>query len=89
MRSFLNRDDGLARDHFERVLAGNPPPSVVANVQLFLNSIRARRRWSTYFGFALLPSTQTSAGTRTRIPSSLSPVCPISPSALMKRENRG
>ena len=54
---FLNRDDGLARDHFERVLAGNPPPPVVANVQLFLNSIRARRRWATYFGVALLPST--------------------------------
>ena len=54
---FLNRDDGLARDHFERVLAGNPPPSVVANVQLFLDSIRARRRWSTYLGVALLPST--------------------------------
>ena len=54
---FLNGDDGLARDHFERVLAGNPPPSVVANIQLFLNSIRARRRWSTYLGAALLPST--------------------------------
>ena len=54
---YLNRDDGLARDHFERVLAGNPPPPVVANVQLFLNSIRARRRWSTYLGVALLPST--------------------------------
>ena len=54
---FLNGDDGLARDHFERVLAGNPPPSVVANVQLFLESIRARRRWSTYLGVALLPST--------------------------------
>ena len=54
---FLNRNDGLARDHFERVLAGNPPPSVVANVQLFLDSIRARRRWSTYLGVALLPST--------------------------------
>ena len=54
---FLNRDDGLARDHFERVLAGNPPPSVVANVQIFLDSIRARRRWSTYLGVALLPST--------------------------------
>ena len=54
---FLNRDDGLARDHFERVLAGNPPPSVVANVQLFLDSMRARRRWSTYLGVALLPST--------------------------------
>ena len=54
---FLNRDDGLARDHFERVLAGNPPPPVVANVRLFLDSIRARRRWSTYLGVALLPST--------------------------------
>ena len=54
---FLNEDDSLARDHFERVLAGNPPPSVVANVQLFLDSIRARRRWSTYLGIALLPST--------------------------------
>ena len=54
---FLNEDDSLARDHFERVLAGNPPPSVVANVQLFLDSIRARRRWSTYLGVALLPST--------------------------------
>ena len=54
---FLNEDDSLARDHFERVLAGNPPPSVVANVQLFLNSIRARRRWSTYLGVSLLPST--------------------------------
>ena len=54
---FLKEDDSLARDHFERVLAGNPPPSVVANVQLFLDSIRARRRWSTYLGVALLPST--------------------------------
>ena len=54
---FLNGDDGLARDHFERVLAGNPPSSVVANVQLFLDGIRARRRWSTYLGVALLPST--------------------------------
>ena len=54
---YLNGDDGLARDHFERVLAGNPPPSVVFNVKLFLDSIRARRRWSTYLGAALLPST--------------------------------
>ena len=54
---FLNRDDGLAREHFERVLAGKPPPAVVTNVQLFLASIRARRRWSMYFGSALLPST--------------------------------
>ena len=54
---FFKREDGLAREHFERVLAGNPPPAVVANVRLFLDSIRARRRWSMYFGSALLPST--------------------------------
>ena len=54
---FFNGDDGLARDHFERVLAGNPPPPVVANIQLFLDSIRARRSWSMYLGVALLPST--------------------------------
>ena len=54
---FLNGDDGLARDHFERVLAGYPPPPIVANIQLFLDSIRARRRWSMYLGAALLPST--------------------------------
>ena len=54
---YLNGDDGLARDHFERVLAGTPPPSVVHNVQRILDNIRARRRWSMYLGGALLPST--------------------------------
>ena len=50
---FLKREDGLARDHFERVLAGKPPPAVVANIRRFLEEMRARRRWSAHFGMAL------------------------------------
>ena len=52
---FYKEEDSLARDHFERVLAGKPPAPVVANVQLFLRQIRARRRWTMYLGAALLP----------------------------------
>ena len=40
---FLKGQDGLSRRHFERVLAGNPPPPVVLNVNRFLSQIRARR----------------------------------------------
>ena len=43
------------REHFERVLAGDLPPPVVANVQDFLRAIRARKRWRVYFGAALAP----------------------------------
>ena len=43
---FLKGQDGLARRHFERVLAGDVPAPVVANVNRFLAEIRARRRWS-------------------------------------------
>ena len=52
---FFKGEDGLSRDHFERVLAGNPPRGVVANVRRFLAQIRARRRWSMSLGFALAP----------------------------------
>jgi len=54
---FYKKEDSLARKHFERVLAGKPPDPVVANVQRFLNEIRARRRWSMYLGAAVTPST--------------------------------
>ena len=54
---YLKGEDGLARDHFERVLAGEPPAPVIANIQGFLYQIRARRRWSMYFGTAVAPST--------------------------------
>ena len=58
---FLKEEDGLAQRHFERVLAGNPPDSVVANVTKFLRVMRARRRWSGYFGFSLAPDTNINA----------------------------
>ena len=58
---FLKGEDALARQHFERVLAGKPPPAVVANVGRYLGAIRARKRWSAYFGFAAAPDTNVGA----------------------------
>ena len=63
---FLQGEDRLAKEHFERVLAGNPPPSVVANINRFLAEIRARRRWSAHFGFALAPDSNIGAGSDER-----------------------
>ena len=63
---FHKREDGLAREHFERVLAGEPPAAVVANVRGFLSRIRARRRWNMRFGFALAPDTNIGAGSDER-----------------------
>ena len=54
---FLKEEDTLAREHFERVLAGRPPLPVVVNVQRFLSTIRKRRRWDVHVGFALAPDT--------------------------------
>lgn len=58
---FLKEEDGLAQNHFGRVLAGNPPASVVKNINRFMRIIRARRRWSGYFGFSLAPDTNINA----------------------------
>ncbi len=58
---FFKREDGLSREHFERVLAGKPPPLVAKNVRRFLTAMRARRRWRTYFGFSIAPDTNISA----------------------------
>ncbi len=52
---FHKREDSLAREHFERVLAGRPHPAVAANVRRFLRVIRARKRWSLHVGAALAP----------------------------------
>lgn len=54
---FYKGRDGLSQEHFERVLAGNPPAPVVANVRRFLAQIRARRRWNMHLGFAVAPDT--------------------------------
>ena len=58
---FLKREDGLARRHFERVLAGKPPLAVVANINRFLRTMRARKRWSVHVGGAVAPSTNVGA----------------------------
>ncbi len=54
---FYKEEDGLARRHFERVLAGDVPDAVKANVRRFLAQIRARRRWTAYLGASLVPDT--------------------------------
>jgi len=64
---FYKQEDSLAREHFERVLAGNPPPPVAANVQRFLSLIRARRRWNMYVGFALAPDTNIGGSSDQRV----------------------
>ncbi len=45
---FLRGDDALSKQHFERVLSGDPPPAMAVNIRRFLYTIRARRRWSGY-----------------------------------------
>ena len=64
---FYKGEDGLSREHFERVLAGNPPAPVVANVRRFLSRIRARRRWNVYLGFAVAPDTNVGGTSDERI----------------------
>ncbi len=64
---FYKGEDSLSREHFERVLAGNPPPPVVANVRRFLSRIRARRRWNMHLGFALAPDTNIGGTSDERI----------------------
>ena len=63
---FLKGRDSLARRHFERVLAGDLPPPVIANVQRFLREMRARKRWSVYFGAALAPDSNIGAASDER-----------------------
>lgn len=58
---YLKEDDALAQNHFERALVGRPPAALVANINRFLNIMRARRRWRGYFGFSLAPDTNINA----------------------------
>jgi hypothetical protein len=58
---FLKGEDGLARGHFEKVLAGKPPPEVVANVKRFLAVMRGRKSWSAYFGLSVAPDSNVNA----------------------------
>ncbi|MDE2789056.1 MAG: hypothetical protein OXI81_01350 [Paracoccaceae bacterium] len=58
---FLKGKDRLAKQHFEPVLASDPPAAVRANAQRFLDQIRARKRWTVNLGFALAPDTKIGA----------------------------
>ena len=42
---FLQERDRLAKEQFERVLAGDPPEAVQANIKGFLETMHNRRRW--------------------------------------------
>ena len=51
---FLQNKDDLAKVHFERVLANNPPPMVKANIIEFLNKIHDRRSFRGFYGFQVV-----------------------------------
>ncbi|MYE02181.1 MAG: DUF560 domain-containing protein [Alphaproteobacteria bacterium] len=63
---FLKQEDRLARRHFEQVLAGDVPPAVAANIQRFLQTMRARRRWEAWFGAAIAPDSNLNAASGER-----------------------
>ena len=52
---FVKGQDGLARRHFELVLASPLPLPVVANIRRFLDVMRERKRLTGYFGAAIAP----------------------------------
>ena len=64
---YFKQDDSLAREHFERALVGRPPAALVANINRFLNIMRARKRWNGYFGFSLSPDTNINAASDAEI----------------------
>lgn len=64
---YLMGEDDLARRHFEIVLASEPPEPVVANVNSFLGSIQARRRWRFNAGAALAPDSNIGGTSEERI----------------------
>ena len=64
---FLKGQDGLARRHFEAVLAGGVPPPVAANIRQFLAVMQARKRLTGYFGLAVAPDSNLNAASESEI----------------------
>ena len=64
---FLKGEDGRSTRHFERVLAGDPPAALAANVNRFLAAMRARRRFSMYAGASLAPDSNIGAVSESEI----------------------
>lgn len=63
---FMRGDDDLSKRHFERVLAGDPPPAMAANIRRFLRAIRDRRRWNGYLSVGIEQNDNINSGTDTR-----------------------
>ena len=64
---FLKGQDGLARRHFELVLAGGVPPVVAANIRRFMNAMQTRKRFTGYFGAAVAPDSNLNAASESEI----------------------
>ena len=64
---FLKGQDGLARRHFELVLAGGVPPVVAANIRAFMNAMQTRKRFTGYFGAAIAPDSNLNAASESEI----------------------
>ena len=64
---FLRGRDSLSRRHFELVLAANPPAPVQVNINRFLAEMRARKRWTGYFGMALAPDTNIGSSSASEV----------------------
>ena len=64
---FLNGQDGLARRHFELVLAGGVPPPVAANIRRFMTAMQTRKRFTGYFGAAFAPDSNLNAASESEI----------------------
>ena len=64
---FLNGQDGLARRHFELVLAGGVPPMVAVNIRRFMTAMQTRKRFTGYFGAAVAPDSNLNAASESEI----------------------
>ena len=60
---FLQNKDTLAKEHFESVLAGNPPEAVQANIKGFLEAMHSRRRFRGSLSFQMVRETNINSGT--------------------------
>jgi tetratricopeptide (TPR) repeat protein len=66
-RSFyLDKDYGNAERQFQFALAGNPPPEVIRNINMYMASIRDAKSFSYNFGIALAPDTNLNSGSSAR-----------------------
>jgi len=60
---FMRGDDALSRQHFERVLASRPPPTMATNINRFISAIRERRKWRGYLSLGIEQNDNINNGT--------------------------